>query len=197
MVIVLVLLAPEVFGQLLKGSFFLIASSNMSISTDKMSDYQGSVSTETGKNTGFYLYPGAGYLLLDNLVVGLNVGVSAYGTRHTGSDTRTSSFRLSAGPFARFYFLEQNKLRPMAQINFGVGTNKSKYTSTSSTYDSKGGLFEFAAGVGASYFIAENVAFDCLLNYNYDHTKDKTNTDRGSKSSGILLDFGVIVTLSK
>ncbi len=85
----------------------------------------------------------------------------------------------------------------MAQINFGVGTSTSKYTSTSTTVKYPSSLFDFAAGIGASYFITENIAFDCLLNYNIDNTKDKTNKDRGSKSSGILLDFGVIVTLAR
>jgi len=191
------LLAPEVFGQLTKGNFFLFASSNMSLGSDKSSNYQGTVSTETGKVSSFYLYPGAGYLLTDNLVVGLNLQLQASGTRHSSSDARSSFFSVSLGPFARYYFLAQNKLRPMAQINFGVGTFSSKYTNAGTTVKYPGSLFNFAAGVGASYFIAENVAVDCLLNYNFDHTKDGTNKDRGSKSSELLLDFGVIVTLSK
>jgi outer membrane protein W len=206
--ILFLLFTSSAFGQLTKGNYFLFGSSNLDISTDKTKESTDGIYHLKDKGSSFYLKPGVGYLVMDNLVAGLQLYLSTYeshGATHGTEGNKHSSFYTSFGPFARYYFLEQDKLKPMAQISFGIGHDKTKDTtpgtgigtSTSSTHETSNGTFDFALGVGASYFISENVAFDGLLGYNIEKSKDKINTSLGGKTSGLSLEFGVSITISK
>jgi len=212
--ILFLLFASSAFGQLTKGNYFLFGSSNLDISTDKTKESTDGIYHLKDKGSSFYMRPGAGYLVMDNLVAGLQLYLStseSHGATHGTEGTKHSSFYTSVGPFARYYFKDINKFKPLAQISFGIGHDKTKditpstgigtstttTTNASTTTETSYGTFEFALGGGLSYFITENVAFDGLLGYSIDKSKDKLNTNQGHKSSGIFLEFGVSITIAK
>jgi opacity protein-like surface antigen len=206
--IVLLLVASTAFGQPSKGKYLLFGSSNLHFSTDKSKEATDGIYHLGYKKNSFYMRPGAGYFFTDNLVAGFQLYVSTYeshGARHGNEGNKYSSLYTSAGPFARYYFKDIDKFRPLAQISFGIGSNKTKNTvpstgigtTTSTTTENKESTFDFALGGGASYFITENVAFDGLLGYSFDQSKDKKNADIGYKSAGIFMEFGISITIAK
>lgn len=204
--IILLVFASSAFGQLTKGNYFLFGSSNLDFSTNKSKESTDGIYHLTDKGSSFYMSPGAGYFFMDNLVAGLQLYLSTYeshGARHGNEGNEYSSFYTSVGPFARYYFKDIDKFKPLAQISFGIGSDKTKDTypstgigtSESTTTETSDNTFEFALAGGASYFITENVAFDGLLGYRIDRSKDKQNSDMGYKSSGIFLEFGISITI--
>jgi len=206
--IILVVFSTSVFGQLTKGNYFLFGSSNLSLSTNNQYESTDGTYHLNYKGSSFYLRPGAGYFFTDNLVAGLQLYLSSYGSHgatHGTEGNKYSSFYTSVGPFARYYLKEINRFKPLAQISFGIGSDKSKTTtpgtgigtSASTTTESSNGTFECAIGGGASYFITENVAFDGLLGYRFDKSKDKQNPDLGNKSAGLFLEFGISISFPK
>lgn len=204
--IILLVFASSAFGQPAKGNYFLFGSSNLDFSTNKSKEATDGIYHLGYKKTSFYMRPGAGYFFTDNLVAGLQLYLSTYeshGARHGNEGNKYSSFYTSVGPFARYYFKDIDKFKPLAQISFGIGSDKTKDTypstgigtSESTTTETSDNTFEFALAGGASYFITENVAFDGLLGYSIDRSKDKQNADMGYKSSGIFLEFGISITI--
>jgi len=206
--IILLVFASSAFGQTTKGNYFLFGSSNLDFSTSKTKESTDGIYHLNDKGSSFYMRPGAGYFFMDNLVAGFQMYLSTYeshGATHGTEGNKHSAFYTSVGPFARYYFKDIDKFKPLAQISFGIGSDKTKNTipstgigtSGSTTTETSDNTFEFALGGGASYFITENVAFDGLLGYRIDRSKDKQNSDMGYKSSGIFLEFGISITIAK
>ena len=130
-------------------------------------------------------------------------------SKYSDMKTEYSSSELLLGPFARYYFFEQDKLKPMAEVFLGIGmlNSKSEYGG-SLAYESKRSAFGYGIGAGASYFLTDDIAFDFMLNYNYVKYTIKSSTMPEVKStaaddkigeiySGVRAEFGVIVILPK
>jgi len=204
LVLLLLLLSTFVFGQLEKGNIFIQASSSIGFSTEKYSITSAGTTTEYSKSTHFGFRPKVGYFVIDNLPVGLAINVNTNKTKYTGTSDESSSNNFAIGPFARYYFLPQDKLKPMAEISAGFGSSKDKYTSSGHTSESKYGIFEFSIGAGASYFVTDHVAFDLLIDYNSTKYKLKSETgqskstlveDTSDKYTGIGVNIGIVVTI--
>lgn len=206
--LLLLLSSSVVFGQLEKGNYFLQGASSMGFSAEKYTTISGGTSTASSKSTHFSFRPKAGYFIIDNLPVGLSIYTSTYRTKYIDNDNKNSSIDFSIGPFARFYFLPQDKIRPMAEVNLNFGISNSKSTYSGSTNESKYGYTDFGIGAGASYFITDNIAFDLLLSYYTEKYNLKSEThpgvdkmsssgNSGYKYSGFELEIGVIVTFHK
>lgn len=206
LILLLLFSSTIVFGQLEKGKFFIQGSSSIGFSSEKYTYTSGGTSTESSKTTHFSFSPKAGYFVIDNLPVGLAINVSTYKTKAISGSNESHSNDLTIGPFARYYFLPQDKLKPMAELYFGVGGSKDKSTSSGYNSESKYGIFEYSIGAGASYFVSDHIAFDFLLSYNsYKYNlksetnssgvKSTTSTDSSDKYTGIGIKLGVVVIL--
>jgi outer membrane protein len=204
----LFLTTSVVFGQLEKGNFFVQGSSSLGFNSEKYTYISDGTSTESSKSTSFRFRPKAGYFIMDNLPVGLDIYVNSYKSKSIGDDRVSTNSDFTFGPFARYYFLQQDKLMPMAEIYAGLGSSKDKTTGSSYDSESKYGVFEFGIGAGASYFITDHVAFDLLLSYYVDryNLKSETSpagvkstlaTDKTDKYTGINLSIGIAVTIPK
>jgi len=206
LVLLLFLSSSIVFGQLEKGNFFFQGSSSIGFSSEKYTYISGGTSTESSKTTHFGFKPKVGYFVIENLPVGLAINVNTYKTKGIDTDNESNSNNFVIGPFARYYFLPQDKLKPTVEISAGFGSSKDKYTSSGYTSESKYGIFEFSIGAGASYFITDNIAFDILLAYNSSKYNLKSQTspsgvksttveDQSDKYTGIGINIGVVVTI--
>jgi hypothetical protein len=204
--LLLFLSSSIVFGQLEKGNIFIQGSSSIGFSSEKYTYISGGTSTESSKSTHFGFKPKAGYFVVENLPVGLAIHVDTYKNKGIDTDNENISNDFIIGPFARYYFLPQDKLRPTAEIYAGFGSSKEKSTSTSYNSESKYGIFEFSIGAGASYFITDHVAFDMILAYNSSKynlksqtspsgVKSVTSEDQSDKYTGIGLNIGIVVTI--
>jgi len=206
LILLLLFSSTIVFGQLEKGKFFIQGSSSIGISSEKYTYISGGTSTESSKTTHFGFYPKAGYFVIDNFVLGLAINVSTNKTKAISGSNESHSNDLTIGPFVRYYFLPQDKLKPMAEISFGAGGSKDKSTGSGYNSESKYGIFQYSIGAGASYFVSDHIAFDLLIDYNSSKYKLKsessssgakstTSTDSSDKYTGIGVNIGVVVVL--
>jgi len=198
--------SATLYGQLTKGSIFIQGSSSIGFSSEKYSYISGGTTTESSKTTDFGLSPKVGYFVIDNLPVGLVMNIDLSKTKSIANDDESSNNSFTIGPFARYYFLPQEKLMPMGEVYIGFGS--SKYKSKYSSYNSedKYGLFQFSVGAGASYFITEQIAFDMLIAYKTSKytlksetsssgVKSTSSTDSSDKYTGIGINIGIVVTI--
>jgi outer membrane protein len=206
LVLLLLFLSTFVFAQLEKGNIFVQGSSKIGFSSEKYTYTSGGTSTESSKSTHFGFSPKAGYFVMDNLPVGLAINLSTNKTKAISGSNESHYTDFTIGPFVRYYFLPQDKLKPMAEISAGFGTSKDKSTNSGYSYESKSGVLEFSIGAGASCFVTDHIAFDMLIAYNSTKyslksesnssgVKSTTATDSSDKYAGIGINLGVVVTI--
>ena len=206
LVVLLFLSSTVVFGQLEKGNIFIQGSSSIGFSSEKYTYISGGTSTESSKSTSFRFSPKVGYFIIDNLPVGLLMDIYTYKNKAIDSDNKNTNNEFLIGPFARYYFLAQEKLKPMAEVYAGFGGSKAKYEYSSYTNESQYGIIKIGFGVGASYFVTNNVAIDMLIGYNSSRYKLKSETsaarsaaseqeDQTDKYAGLGISIGVVVTI--
>jgi opacity protein-like surface antigen len=159
--------------------------------------------TKIKNNTlGFDL--NAGYTIIDNLSIGLSVGINydksknefddlvgSPGTAHTEEEKVTTSFYMFQ---SRYYFLKE-KFKPFVGAAIGYNaqdiTGSSKNNTANTNYALSGGGLVWRLSGGLAYFINDNVGFNIAYSYasmnndktgsgtygtfDYDFTADDTN----------------------
>jgi outer membrane protein len=204
--LILFLSSAVVFGQLEKGNIFLQGSTSIGFNTQKYSGTSGGTTTEYTKTTSFNFKPQAGYFIINNLPVGLIIKTDFSKTKYTNSDSYDKNSGFIIGPFVRYYILELDKFKPMAEVYAGFGSKKSEYKGYSTTSEYKYGEIELSIGGGASYFLTDQVALDLLINYQYSRLNDKSSSNGGGiksttsddnieKYSGIGINLGLVVII--
>ncbi len=123
--------------------------------------------------------PSAGYFIMDNLGVGINV---TYSSTSLNNSTLTS---LAFGPWARYYVIPN----AFAQSGYNMGTNKisgdfgKATTKNSSMY----------LGVGYSAWLSNSVALEPMVYYNIQKEKDESNDPVRTNSFGLNIGFQVFI----
>lgn len=119
--------------------------------------------------------PTAAYFLSDRFAIGANLGFS-YIHSNTGTDGKT----FALVPYGRYYFNGSGSARFFGQLNAG--------------FQASGGetLPVFGAGVGADFFLNDDVAIEASLDY-----KRIENFEAESGTGYIGLNFGVVAFLGK
>jgi outer membrane protein len=131
------------------------------------------------RTTQFRFQPSAGYFVIDNLMVGLNLNLTAQKSDDGfGGDDKVNSF--SVGPFARYYkFTSNERFAFFGELGtqFGTATNR-----PDGGNERKSSSFSIYLSPGFSYFFTENWALDLTLagiSYNsFDPNKDTDNDKR-------------------
>ena len=123
--------------------------------------------------TSFGLEGRAGYFLVDNLVVGLDLGFNSYSVGSYSEST------LALGPFARYYF----KMRLFAEAGYQFGA-------VTADGNDRGNTSSFGLGAGYAAFIHEHFAIEPMLQYSLTSIK----WDEGSAVQGYS--FGLMVNFS-
>lgn len=154
--------------------------------------------SETIKFNCFNLMPKAGYFVIDNLAVGIDLQLAMYSMKET-YDSYTYNDRgtvFSAGPFLRYYY-PVNKIMPYLEAGGSFGSSISKYEYENEEDEYKMSMNSFSAGAGISAPLGDKVALDLMLAYLSMTMKDKTdNPDNERMVIGTLgLKFGVVVFL--
>jgi len=190
------------FAQVEKGKWLLACYSNLGIDIGKYKweSSDGGDVTEY-KYTQFNLTPMAGYFVIDKLAVGLFMDYQYYKDENVDNSSdlwKNKSFTI--GPFAKYYILEYKGIWPYVGGGIGFGSGKSGYEDS----EHKWNILTYRVGVGATYFLTDNVGLDLSLGYNYDAQKydnsieKSTNaSDNKDYNSGFKMGIGFIVTLGK
>ena len=168
------------------------------------------------KTSSLQAMPGAGYFVINQLAVGLRIGiVDSDVKQETESSNVFSLYYLlkskitasSISPFVRYYLLPSSrKLNVFADASYAYGSNKEKSTiyqeSTPpgsipvvnlSTSNTKYKSHSWSIAAGPSYFLNSKVSVELTAGYSF--TKYDGNTNQ--KGNALLLGAGFQIHLGK
>ncbi|MCV9927712.1 porin family protein [Flavobacterium sp. LS1R49] len=145
-----------------------------------------SVSTVKDDSNSFSINPKFGYLLADNLAIGLDLDVSG-STVDKGTPLERKNNGFGIGAFARYYFLELDSRRLKVFGEAGLGYSHVK-TEVSNVDDTTNGI-KANITVGLNYFFTKKWAATFtladILTYN------NANPENGSSSSSFELNINL------
>lgn len=133
----------------------------------------------TDNNTNIAISPTAGYFFFNNFAAG---GIFSFGHSKSGETKITS---VSAGPFARYYFLKGN-LKPLVLAEFEFGSTSTRVGSIKET----GSRRSMLLGGGLAAFVNRNVAIETIAGYG------RTKLEDYDGAGGFVLKIGFQVYLS-
>ncbi len=194
---------PVINAQMTKGKILVGVSStlnlsgyawgsdfmNLNLSSTKYKSSSGDV-TDPDKTNSFTILPKVGYLVIDNLAVGLDLIFSSYSTKYSDGDKDSESI-FCAGPFVRYYY-PLAQFSPYAELNGAIGTETDKYNYRGIDGDDKWSLKMFGAGIGAAMPLGDRVTFDVMAGYNY-LTYKQEGEDETEIIGSLALKMGFIV----
>lgn len=162
----------------------IIGGGSFDFHTEKVKD-------SNSKGSSFNLVPYAGYLVMDNLVVGANL---EFGTSsaESGSPSNITVKNNSVmfGPLVRYY-VDQG-LFAHGQYNFG--SSKDTYDFGTGETTDKYGKSQIRLGIGYAARITDTVLFEPMIGY-YSHTEKDKATDNKTTTSGIFIMGGFTIIL--
>jgi outer membrane protein len=176
-IITLVVVSSTLCAQTTKGSLTL--GGGLSYRSNK------SNTNEASKDHEFQLAPQAGYFIVDNLEIGIQLILSAGETGPIVEPTKTSS--LSVGPYARYFkFTSNDRFAFTAKAGFSIGSGKINPPSGS---DIKTGTVSFYLSPGFTYFLTDKWGLDFQLQgiifNSYDDNKDVDNDNYSYFTFGV------------
>lgn len=148
------------------------------------------------KTFSFNLLPRAGYFIIDNLVVGLDLLVSMNSEKSADREDKDSETTLAIGPFARYYY-PLEKIYPFVEASVGLGTWKETWVNGSDE-EYKESLTIFGIGVGASAPLGEKVLIDALIGYASQIWNDKEDDTKYIYGTiGLRVGFTILLNTKK
>ncbi len=176
-------IATAGFSQFIKqGS--IIGGGSFQFSTEKVKDSEF-------KGSSFSLMPWAGYLVIDNLVVGADLLVSTSKSESGAPSNFTNKDNsILFGPLVRYY-IDQG-LFAHGQFNFG--SSKSTFESSGFSSTEEYGLSQYRLGIGYAARITDTVLFEPIIGYYSQTQKDKSD-DSKSTTSGLFIMGGFTIIL--
>lgn len=162
-------LGTTAMAQTDQGTWMFGAGSNLGFTSGKEnSDQEDAVSN-------LALDVRAGYFVIDNLAVGLDVGYSSVSVGGvSGND-------LGVGPYLRYYLME-SKL--FGELGYKIG---------SSSYDGDKLGSTGALGIGAGYaaWLNDNVTIEPMVKYSMLSTKPEVGDSYNGSAFGVMVNFGI------
>jgi len=164
--------STAVFAQTEKGKLLLDVDFGLHSSAVELADDFSTEVDHTEFNTDFF----AGYLVIDNLAVGAALSVDSRSTdiKNEFFEQKTSDGMLMVGPWARYIFMPENKLRPFVGVLTLVGTDKEEVDGV----EIKHGVFSIGLNGGAIYWVNEHIGIDGAFRLSKtSHSADDANVD--------------------
>jgi hypothetical protein len=159
-------LTTTAFSQFLKkGS--IIGGGSFDFRTTKYKDYDS-------KSYSFSLIPWAGYLVIDNLVVGANLEWQNSGSKSTTSDDKSNGNSILVGSFVRYYLKQGVFFHGENNFGFTKATWTLQGVESTSKWNSSHARF----GVGYAARISESVLFEPMMGY-YNNWNDDVISNTG------------------
>ena len=123
-------------------------------------NYKAEDNLEDDNTSQFTFAPSVGYFVMNNLAVGLDLGLSTR-KRDDGPGGDDKTFTFSAGPFVRYYkFTSNEKFAFIGEFGFGFAGQKYKPDGGNET---KSSSFSLHLSPGFAYFFNEHWALDLEL----------------------------------
>ncbi|MEO8590898.1 MAG: outer membrane beta-barrel protein [Flavobacteriales bacterium] len=172
-----VALGTTAMAQTDQGGWMFGAGSNLGFTSSKDdNDQEDAVSN-------FSLDARAGYFVIDNLAIGLDIGFSSTSV----GDQSSSSF--NAGPYVRYYL----PMKIFAEVGYQFGSQKTTIDlgpplgSVDVTY----GTGALGIGVGYAAFLNDNVSIEPMIKYSMTSLSPEEGDAVNGGGFGVLLNFGI------
>jgi len=173
-------------------------------SATSKTDTDGYESPEPTKLLSFNLMPKAGYFVLENLVVGIDVNLAFSKINYGSSSGENSELLIGAGPFIRYY-IPKTKVMPFFELNslYGAYQEKSSYLNQDEIfeYDYNASILTFGSGVGIAVPLGKKVNFDFLIGYDFYTIKDTEDNEENRRevvgTIGLKLGFTILLGSDK
>lgn len=168
-----------------KGNIFMSGGIGISSSNDKDAD---------AKTSNFAVTPSLGYMVSDNLAVGVGLGIGSSKTTVAGN-TASEASALSVGGFARYYFNPKNNFSMFGHLGVNYNSENDKTAEVKTT-----GMDVFVAP-GFNYWISKNMALEAVIGkIGYSSSKTDEEGNKGSTDFGLGIDlssvsFGMVFRL--
>jgi len=167
-------------------------------------DIDGYESPDPTKLFSVNLMPKAGYFVLDNLVVGLDVNLAFSKINYGSNSGEYSELMIGAGPFIRYY-IPKTKILPFFELKSLYGTIKDKtnylFSGELFEYESNASVLTFGGGVGIAVPIGKKVNFDILVGYDYYTIKETEDNESNYRdvvgTIGLKLGFTILLGSDK
>jgi len=190
-VLLMTAVATTGLAQFSSGTFLIGGTTNLSIGFDTEKTKSGGTTSTDGKNTSFSLEPAAGYFFMDNLAIGAGLGLNSSTFKADGSGNKSTGTSILLTPFARYYF---DKF--YAQGSLMLGSQKTEFTSGSTTISSKEGVSGWSLAGGYAILLNESVALEPQIGFRSVTNKDK-DSDNKDITSGLFIRMGIFVYLAR
>lgn len=167
-------------AQITQGNWMVGGTGNFSSYESK---YKSNGNEISNKGLGISLSPNIGYFLADKLVAGASLTIGY--TKPKGFD---NSFGYGIGPYARYYFLREDKqINLFSEVNYNFeetksGNNKSRYQG-------------YGLKAGSVIFFNSSVGLEISLDYN--SSKLIPNNSDSSTYNNLQIGLGFQIHLEK
>lgn len=184
---ILILSFSDLFAQPTEGKWMFSGSTSFSFQSVKQKYKAGQFSGDLGSSTIFQITPQVGYSILDNVIVGLELGLTSANMGEM--DIKQSSFVV--GPFIKYYFdVNSPTVYPIVSGAIGLGSEKENHEGI----PGKTNFSAFGLGGGIAIFVRENISLDLGLSYVSKNSK-YPNEDVNLIRNTILFGVGFVVFL--
>lgn len=193
----------HLFLLLMLSAFYLQASCQLSKNTwltggaASFYTYHGTYTSPTinqkNKYTNIDLSASIGYFFMDKLAGGIRPYFSSTKGEIIGVGS-TNGYRLAAGPFARYYFLNTEKpFNILGDVSYQLGINRNL-----GVLHEKGKLNTFSVMAGTEVFFNSTAGLEILLGYvNKISTIDNSPNASTSNQKGFQISIGFQLHLQK
>ncbi|MEL6809709.1 MAG: outer membrane beta-barrel protein [Bacteroidota bacterium] len=178
LVLAAILLPFALTAQTEKGGFVIGGDVGLGFNAEKIQLKSDNTDVTLQKNTNFALAPGAGYFVIDNLAIGVEIPVILISEKEEEGNGEFKSTTFLFSPFARYYFTTGN-VKPFVEGNVGIGSSNSETTLSTfeGTIESKDSVFAYGFEGGVAIFIADNISLDLGVGFSSTQNKPKDNNE--------------------
>ena len=160
-----------IFSQTEKGKFLIGGSTNFGSSY--LSEGNDGLTT---RSSNLVFSANAGYSIIDNLFVGLNIQFLSNNFKVDFLNSENKTTETTFAPFLKYYFLKE-KFRPFALIRYGFGKSTYKNLSSNNAYESNSDVTKLNLGGGFSYFFTDYLSLELEAFYQRDTNSTTIQSD--------------------
>jgi len=172
-----VALGTTAMAQTDQGGWMFGAGSDLSFMSSKQDNDQEDSQSDFGLDVR------AGYFVIDNLAVGLDVGF----TSSSLGDASESS--VLVGPYVRYYL----PMKIFAEVGYRLGSQKSEidFGDPIGVQEVTYGVGALGIGVGYAAFLNDNISIEPMVQYAMATTSPDEGDSVSGSGFGVMVNFGI------
>lgn len=208
LIILIISLSTNLSAQTSKGKFLVgglthitqngsgLTSANIGYTTTKSKDDSGDDDDYKDKTFSLNFAPKAGYFIIDNLALGVDLNLTSSWSKTTNTEYKSSTTIFSTGPFVRYY-IPIKKVLPFAEATYSLGSAISSAEWEGDETSAKYGVQVYSVGIGVAIPLGEKASFDTLVGYHSTMYKAKQENENNNRTIvgtvGLKLGFTIFL----